>query len=241
MSTETVLIGMGCKPDNAQALEATCIRYDVTSTWYKALFIGQIAVETGGFTATRESLNYSVEGLINGFGRHRISEVDARKYGRVDKIVNGRKVVERAANQVMIANILYGGEWGKKNLGNIEPNDGWNFRGGGDKQLTGRANWTNYSMDTYGDLRIIQNPELVDLYPDKSYTAGWFWQKNKLGEIADQYVLPADPKDPKYTQILRAAVTAVTKKVNGGDKGLEQRIMYTQQALAAFAKQVSGA
>lgn len=234
MSTETVLIGLGCLPDNAQALEGACIRYGIETTWHKSIFIGQIAVETGGFRATRESMNYSVEGLINGFGRHRISVADAQKYGRIDKVVNGKKTVIRAANQVAIANILYGGEWGRKNLGNTELNDGWNFRGGGDKQLTGRANWTNYSMDTYGDLRVLENPTLIELYPDKSYTAGWFWQRNKLGDIASQYVLPDDPKSPEYDSILRSTVTVVTKKVNGGDKGLEDRIMWTKKALQGF-------
>ena len=38
-------------------------------------------------------------------------------------------------------NFIYGGEWGKRNLGNIDPDDGFRFRGGGLIQLTGRANY----------------------------------------------------------------------------------------------------
>lgn len=235
MSTETVLVMLGCPKDNALALEQTCVKYNIVSTWHKALFIGQIAVETGGFRATRESLNYSVQGLLNGFSRKRISEADAKKYGRVERKVGGKTVIDRPANQKAIANILYGGEFGRKHLGNTQPNDGWDFRGGGDKQLTGRYNWTKYSMDSYGDDRVLKDPTIIDRYPDKSYTAGWFWNDNQLSALADQYPLPPI-SDPRYEDVVTQAVTAITKKVNGGTKGLEQRIDWTLKALAAFAQ-----
>lgn len=87
--------------------------------------------ETGGkFVPIRESMNYSVNGLLTTFGRHRISKADAERLGRR----NGH-----AAEQKAIANILYGGEWGRKNLGNTKPNDGWDYRGAGLAQTTGRG------------------------------------------------------------------------------------------------------
>ncbi|WBT04789.1 hypothetical protein PFY01_08540 [Brevundimonas vesicularis] len=91
-----------------------------------AHWLGQMFVESAGFTTREENLNYSVDGLLRMFGRHRISEADARKFGRAPG---------RPAHQNAIANIIYGGEWGRKNLGNTEPGDGWRFRGGGEKQL----------------------------------------------------------------------------------------------------------
>ena len=95
-------------------------------------------LETGGrMQPVRESLNYSVEALLTKFGRHRISEADARRYGRSGG---------RAANQQMIANLIYGGEWGRVNLGNTTYGDGWRYRGGGLAQITGRANFTTFGM-----------------------------------------------------------------------------------------------
>lgn len=78
-----------------------------------------------------ESLNYSVSGLLMTFSRSRISTAEANTYGRK---------TGSSANQVAIANTLYGGAWGAKYLGNTEPGDGWRFRGVGDVQNTGRRN-----------------------------------------------------------------------------------------------------
>jgi putative chitinase len=94
--------------------------------------------ETGAkFVASIENLNYSVDGLLKTFGRHRISEADARKYGRSGS---------RPANQSAIANLIYGGTWGRDNLGNTQPADGWNMRGRGLVQITGRANYAKYGL-----------------------------------------------------------------------------------------------
>lgn len=68
-----------------------------------------------------ENINYSVDGLLKSFGRHRITHTQAYDYGRS---------ANHSANQQAIANIIYGGSWGKNNLGNIQPGDGWKFRGG---------------------------------------------------------------------------------------------------------------
>lgn len=100
--------------------------------------------ETGGkFVASVESLNYSVDGLLKTFGRHRISTIDAKKYGRS---------AIQPANQQAIANTIYGGSWGKENLGNTELGDGWRFRGRGLVQITGRKNYATYGLTTSPDL-----------------------------------------------------------------------------------------
>lgn len=169
-----------------------------------AHWLGQMFVESKGFTTREESLNYSVEGLIQGFGRHRISLEDAWRFGRVDKVVAGRKTVVQKANQSAIANILYGGEWGRKNLGNTQPGDGWKFRGSGDKQITGRAN-----IEASG-----YTPEQLRTDPVASANAS-----------ADFFIshgcVPLALKDD---------VPAVTLKVNGGAKGLAERVAATKAA-----------
>ena len=174
-----------------------------------AHFLGQCTVESGQFTATRESLNYSVERLRALFGPHRITDQQMREFGRT---------ADRPANQKALANILYGGKWGARNLGNIEPNDGWDFRGGGHKQITGRYNWTKFSHEYYGDDRLLTNPALIDT-PEVAVASGlWFWSENGLNQIADT-----------------GSVKAVTKKVNGGSIGLEERKRWTDLYLSALS------
>lgn len=56
-------------------------------------------------------------------------------------------------------NFIYGGEWGKKNLGNIEEDDGYNYRGVGLIQLTGRSNFTRYAE--LSGLDLVNHPELL--------------------------------------------------------------------------------
>jgi putative chitinase len=111
--------------------------------------------ETGGtFQPNTESLNYSVSGLLNNFGRHRISRADAERLGR--KPGEGALPVAR---QQAIANILYGGTWGRDNLGNTEPNDGWTYRGRGLAHDTGRRNY-RLSGDAVG-LDLLGKRELL--------------------------------------------------------------------------------
>jgi len=220
VSSELVMVKLGAKKEVAKALEDVIIKCRIATAVEKSHFIGQMYVESNGFQATVESLNYSVEGLLKNFGRHRISLEDVNKYGRIDKIINGKKVVVRPANQEMLANLLYGGPWGLKYLGNKVMGDGWKYRGRGYKQLTGLANYLAYSMATYGDDRIVRNPDLLLQIADATKSAGWFWVKNKLSAIA------VDTKD--------STIERLTTKVNGGDKGLALRKTMTREALRLF-------
>lgn len=95
-------------------------------------------IETGGtYEPITENLNYSVEALRSKFGS-RISSADAAKYGRT---------AMQKANQEAIANLIYGGSWGKENLGNTQPGDGYRFIGRGLVQLTGRRNYAKFDLD----------------------------------------------------------------------------------------------
>jgi putative chitinase len=173
-----------------------------------ARFLGQIAVESGGFTTVVESLNYSAKALKTLFGRHRISIADADKFGRTS---------EHAAHQNALANILYGGAWGKKNLGNTEPGDGWKFRGRGLKQLTGRDNYRRFSQSWLGSDELLHKPERVADPDGAVASAIWFWRANGLNAIADT-----------------GSVEAVTLRVNGGSNGLLDRKRWTAAFLNEF-------
>ncbi|HMJ84101.1 MAG TPA: hypothetical protein VK504_13070, partial [Vicinamibacterales bacterium] len=95
-----------------------------------AHFMAQALHESGALTVLTESVNYGADRLIPIFGRSRITDEQAQKYGRTSG---------HPADQEALAKILYGGVWGLKNLGNREPGDGWHFRGAGLLQLTGRG------------------------------------------------------------------------------------------------------
>lgn len=173
--------------------------FDLNTGLRIAHALAQSCVETRGFTTLVESLNYSVEGLLSNFGRHRISSADAQRLGR--KPGEGPLSAER---QRQIANIIYGGEWGRINLGNTEPNDGWDMRGRGGKQTTGRSNYTAFKEAT--GIDVLANPDLL-ADPDIGTRAGLvFWKAKGCNALAD-----ADNID------------ALTLRVNGGKKGLPER------------------
>lgn len=167
-----------------------------------SMFLASVHVETGGFTAKTESLNYAADALIRMFGRHRISEADAKKFGRIDAAVRQRtgwNLPDQPAHENALANILYGGEWGAKNLGNTKPGDGWKFRGRGGKQTTGRANYRAFSRAWLGDESLLENPERVADPDGWVASAVFFWKSKGLNEVAD-----------------RQGMDAVTKIINGG-------------------------
>lgn len=160
-------------------------------------WIGQQIVETGNFTLFRESLNYSVDRLLTLFSRTRISATNAEQYGRKPG---------QPANQQAIANIVYGGKWGKENLGNTLPNDGWHFRGAGPKQTTGRANFKRASQEIYGDDRLMANPELLAQPQAGALAAAVYWSDARLRGI------DAAARRNDYVEVRRL--------VNGGSNGL---------------------
>ena len=96
---------------------------------------------------------------------------------------------------------------GRKDLGNIEPGDGVKFKGRGLIQITGRINYGALGKALGADL--INHPELLEGPVYASLSAGWFWDSRKLNELAD--VLAFIP---------------ITKKINGGTNGLEDRLKY---------------
>jgi len=104
-----------------------------------------------------------------------------------------------------IANRVYASRMGN---GDEASGDGWKFRGRGAIQLTGKDNYTQFSKHI-NKPEILTNPDLVAT--DYSFeSALFFFDKNKLWSICDQGVN-------------EAAILALTKRVNGGTHGLEDR------------------
>lgn len=94
---------------------------------------------------------------------------------------------------------------GREDLGNLVPGDGLKYRGVDAIQLTGKANYNAFSKYV-GDPRVMEGYLYVkDNY--KFLPSGWFWDKNKLNTLCD--------KD--------ATVEQITKVINGGYNGLDDR------------------
>jgi putative chitinase len=112
-----------------------------------------------------------------------------------------------ARNPEKIASKVYGSRMGN---GDETTKEGFKFRGRGYIQLTGKQNYTNFAKFIGEDT--VSNPDLVATkYPLAS--AAFFFDTNKLWSICDK---GADD----------ATVTAVTKRVNGGTIGLNDRIKH---------------
>lgn len=105
-----------------------------------------------------------------------------------------------------IASRVYARRYGN---GSEESKDGWKYRGRGFLQITFRDNYQKLS-DYFG-VDFVNNPDLL-LTPEWAMrSAGWFWDSRRLNQIAD-----------KGTQ--DEVVIEITKKINGGLNGLEDRL-----------------
>jgi putative chitinase len=111
-----------------------------------------------------------------------------------------------------IANRIYGNRMGNRDEAS---GDGFRFRGSGFLQLTGHSNFYHAGKALGEDF--VMQPELVRTPKYAAQTAGWFWQTHKLNQIADG----------------RDFVT-MTKRINGGTIGLDDRIKHINQALAVL-------
>jgi putative chitinase len=119
---------------------------------------------------------------------------------------------EYARNPEMIANRVYNDEFRKYKMGNTEEGDGWRFRGRGLKQLTGRDNYTRFGKSV--GMTAEEAAEYVATPAGAIESACWFWDTNNLNDIADT-----------------DDVVKMTKKINGGNIGLEDRQKRYKHAL----------
>ena len=110
-----------------------------------------------------------------------------------------------ARNPEKIANRVYADRMGN---GNEASGDGWKYRGRGALQLTGKANYEAFAK-YLGHNEVLENPDLVATkYAFES--AMFFFERNKLWTICDK-------------GINDAAILELTKRINGGTHGLEDR------------------
>jgi len=108
-----------------------------------------------------------------------------------------------------IANRIYSNRMGNRDEAS---GDGYRFRGSGFLQLTGHSNF--YHAGQALGVDFVMQPELVRTPMYAAQTAGWFWQTHKLNQYADS-----------------GDFVTMTKRINGGTIGLEDRIKHINHAL----------
>ena len=114
-----------------------------------------------------------------------------------------------AGNEEKIANRAYANRMGN---GPEESGDGWRFCGRGLIQLTGRNNYQNFADSIETDINDI--PAYLATFEGAVQSACWFWETNKLNQWAD-----------------KGDMLTLTKRINGGTLGLDDRIKHYQHAL----------
>ena len=114
-----------------------------------------------------------------------------------------------ARNPKLIANTVYSNRMGNRDEAS---GDGYRFRGRGCIQLTGHANYFHAGQACGADF--VMEPDLVATPMYAAMTAGWFWDTHKINRFADarDYI-------------------GMTKKINGGTIGLNDRIKHITEAL----------
>lgn len=186
-------------------------RYEINTPLRMAHFLAQVHHESAGMTRLTESMNYTPEALLSTFGPHRISREQAYMWGRVSG---------RPANQQAIANQVYGGTWGRNNLGNTQTGDGWRYRGRGPIQCTGRRNYAKFG--SYLGRDFLTHPDLMATVEAGLLFAGWFWTEKRLNVFAD---MPWEGVTTirKPNRALYTAGEIITLRINGGQIGLKER------------------
>jgi putative chitinase len=129
------------------------------------------------------------------------------KYFPTDKMA--QQYASMPNKQQAIANLVYANRMGN---GPPESGDGWRFAGKGLIQLTGRDNYTWFAASL--GITVDEAAEYLETFEGAAQSACWFWETNKLNTWAD--------KDDILT---------LTKRINGGTIGLDDRIKHYNHAL----------
>jgi putative chitinase len=195
MSLSNALIALGIDQKWEEPLQTAFDKYDISNPKRQAAFLGQCAHESGNFKTLQENLNYSSEGLMKTWPSRFPTKEVADQYARQPAKIAGK---------------VYNGR-----LGNTSEEEASKYLGRGLIQLTGKDNYERCGSSLGVDL--ISNPDWLLDPKYAALSAGWFWNKHGLNELADAQ-----------------EHGIITKRINGGTLGLDDRILKTTKALAAL-------
>jgi putative chitinase len=114
-----------------------------------------------------------------------------------------------AGKPEMIANKVYGSRMGN---GDESSGDGYRYCGRGLIQLTGKDNYTRYAQSL--EISVEEASEHLTTFEGCVQSAAWFWENNNLNQWAD-----------------KGDILTLTKRINGGTIGLEDRIKHYNHAV----------
>ena len=114
-----------------------------------------------------------------------------------------------AGKQELIANKVYANRMGN---GDMESGDGYRYCGRGLIQLTGKSNYQAFADSL--EMNVEDVPEYLGTFEGAAQSACWFWETNNLNQWAD-----------------KGDIVTLTKSINGGTIGLEDRIKHYEHAL----------
>lgn len=193
-------------PELLTAINDTLSKFNIDTSLRTSYFLTQAYFETANFTRFIESLNYSTPSRLVAVWPHRFTEdqTDTTKCYAPDYTGNPEK----------LANLVYANRDGN---GDVQSGDGWKYRGRGGFGLTGRDNYTKCSANTYGDDRLVTNPELVEAFEAGMMSAGWFWDEHKLNALADANEF-----------------TKITHVINGSETTVPERLVVLHKANLIF-------
>lgn len=192
---------------DVNVLEQSLNIFGLTDIEVAEAFIAQCAHESGGFSRFTENLNYSADSLAKTWKRFRNAD------GSPNDIAKSI-----ARNPHEIANAVYNSRMGNR----PDSDDGWNYRGRGAIQITGRDNYNAVSkvMAQYGVIEspenIMASPDYLAEYPYCLSSACAFWVMNNLSRYVGDF-------------------TTLTRKINGGTVGIEDRKKQLSKVKACFA------
>ncbi len=129
------------------------------------------------------------------------------KYFPTDELA--QEYANKSNKQEAIANRIYASRMGN---GPENSGDGYRFCGRGLIQLTGRDNYTFFAGSL--DITVEEASQYLETFEGAAQSACWFWETNKLNQWAD-----------------KSDIVTLTKRINGGTIGLEDRIKHYEHAL----------
>ena len=175
-------------------MPAAQAKYGLTNKNRLAMFLAQTSHECGGGTITEENLNYTAVRMMQVWPTRFRTLASAQPYAR---------------NPRGLANKVYNGR-----MGNVTgTDDGWNYRGRGLIQITGKDGYVQ--VGKIAGLNLLANPDLANSRDTALLVAGAFWQWKGLNKWADagNYLM-------------------VTRLINGGTTGWVDRQVWLKRWMA---------
>jgi putative chitinase len=129
------------------------------------------------------------------------------RYFPTDAMAN--EYASKPNRQEAIANLVYANRMGN---GPPESGDGWRYAGKGLIQLTGKSNYTWFAASL--QISVEDASEYLLTFEGAAQSACWFWETNNLNQWAD-----------------KGDIVTLTKRINGGTIGLDDRIKHYEHAL----------